>query len=198
MKLCIYAGTFNPIHTAHLIAAQTIKDEIKADKIVLIPSYIPPHKQDQIAHSTHRMNMLKLAIKDNPDFIVSDIEFQRNGKSYTYDTIKELYAKNKSLKEKICFIIGTDAFKKLDSWHEIKKLIKLVKFIVIPREDHCDISKIRNEIPLENIDFEFINAPFVDISSSQIRQKIKENKSIKYLVTKEVEDYINTKELFRD
>ena len=91
MKLCVFQGTFNPIHKAHLRVAEFIADKIKPDKFLFIPAYIPPHKNSDVKFAKHRLNMVRLAVEDDNRFEVSDIEFHREGKSYTYDTILELY-----------------------------------------------------------------------------------------------------------
>ena len=169
MKLCIFAGTFNPIHKAHLKMAQLALEEHNFDKILFIPAYNPPHKD--VALAQDRYNMVELAIKNCPKFEISDIEYKRKGKSYTFLTVTELYQKY-DIDDKIYFIIGKDAYENFDSWYkadELKKLIKFVKFDRIPE----------------------------DISSSKIRQNIKEQKNIDNLVTKEVGDYIERHNLYK-
>lgn len=169
MKLCIFAGTFNPIHKAHIKMAQMAYDKYGFDKILFIPAYNPPHKDTAL--SGHRYKMVELAIQDYPYFEISDIEYKRKGKSYTYLTVTELYKKY-NIEGKISFIIGKDAFEKFDSWYEAEKLKKLIDFIVFER---CE----------------------KDISSSKIRQRIKEHKSINELVPEKVGDYIERNNLYK-
>lgn len=196
MKLCVFQGTFNPIHNAHLRVAQYVVDKYNFDKFLFIPAYIPPHKNCDMSLAQHRLNMVKLAVQNNNKFDVSDIEYHRDVKSYTYLTICELKALYK-LDNKIYFIIGTDAFKKIETWYEVDKLKEMVKFIVFVREDNFEISAY-DYLRLKGYDFEFQTLPFKDISSTELRTKIRNNESIDGLVTKEVEDYIIKNELYKD
>lgn len=170
MKLCIFAGTFNPIHRAHLNMAQYALDNYGFDKILFIPAYKPPHKNTALCE--HRLKMVELAIKNNPHFEISDIEYKRQGKSYTYLTILELY-KLYNIDGKINFIIGKDAYEKIDTWYESQKLQQLIDFVIFDRAEE-------------------------DISSSKVRKRIKENLPVSDLVTKEVEEYIYKNGLYRD
>jgi nicotinate-nucleotide adenylyltransferase len=197
MKLCVYFGTFNPIHTAHLAVAEGVKEQLNIDKVFFIPAYNPPHRQNDLVDPIDRLNMAKLAVCGNKSFEVSDIEYKREGKSYTYITIKELMKIIPNLSEKIDFIIGTDAFSHIDSWYEVKKLSKLVRFVIIPREENFDTEHLFERIELKDFDYAVVNLPFIDISSSYIRKLIKEGKSIKYLVSDEVADYIKNNGLYK-
>jgi len=196
MKLCTFQGTFNPIHNAHLRAAEYALDKFGFDKILFIPAYNPPHKVCDPAMAVHRFEMVKLAIKNHPEFEISDIEYRRKGKSYTYLTICELYEKY-NIDGKINFLIGTDAFEKLESWYEFVKLKKLLKFIVFIREDNFDISKY-NHMREIGVDFEFQKLPFVDISSTELRKRIKNNEDVSNLLPKKTEEYIRKNELYKN
>lgn len=196
MKLGVFQGTFNPIHKAHLRVADFVTDKYKFDKFLFIPAFNPPHKSCDTSLSFHRLNMVKLAVQDNPKFDVSDIEFQRGGKSYTYLTICELY-KMFDIDGKINFVIGTDAFQYIESWYEVDNLKKIVKFIVFVREDNFEISKY-DYLKGKGFDFEFEPLPFEDISSTELRNRIILNKPINDLVTKEVEDYIYKNGLYKN
>ena len=114
MKLCVFQGTFNPIHRAHLQVADYVSKNYDFDKILFIPAFKPPHKDYDPKMSFHRFNMVKLAAQGKLNFDVSDIEFRSDNKSYTYNTIRELY-KIYDIEGKINFIIGTDAFEKIES-----------------------------------------------------------------------------------
>ncbi len=164
------------------------------DKILFIPAYHPPHKTYEENMSLHRLKMVELAIKEYPKFQLSDIEYKREGKSYTYLTICELYRQYK-IDGKIKFIIGTDAFKKIETWYETDKLKKLVDFIVFVRENE--------DVNLENLkdkgyNFEFAKMKFIDISSTELRKKIKNGEPVNEIITKEVEEYINRYGLYRN
>ena len=196
MNLCVFQGTFNPIHVAHLRVAEYVLSKYKFDKILFIPAYCPPHKDINPELASHRLNMAKIATKNYDKFEVSDIEYQNGGKSYTYLTIKELY-KRYDIDEKINFIIGTDAFDKIKSWYEIDKLKQMVKFIVFLRDENFDEAKY-NDLRTEGYDFVLETLPFMNISSTQLRNKIKTCDDIKDLVTKETEEYIKTNGLYKD
>ncbi len=193
MKLCVFQGTFNPIHNAHLRVGEYVLEYFGFEKLVFIPACIPPHKDCSPNYSQHRLRMVELATEYNTKFEVSDIEFRREGKSYTYLTIKELYENY----GKVSFIIGTDAFKKIESWYETDKLKKLVKFIVFIREDNFDISKY-DYLKDKGYDFEFQTLSYQDISSTELREKIKKGKDIKNFVPEKVKEYIRENGLYQD
>ncbi|MBQ8669482.1 nicotinate-nucleotide adenylyltransferase [bacterium] len=196
MKLCVFQGTFNPIHKAHLRVAQDVISHYDFDKIIFIPAYNPPHKNADLDFSKHRLKMVQLAVKINPRFEVSDIEFKREGKSYTILTIKELYSLYE-VEGKIHFIIGTDAFEKIETWYQVDELKQLVKFIVFVREDNFDISRY-DYLKSKGFDFEFQTLPYADISSTELRNKIKNDESIDDYVAQEVKEYIIANGLYKN
>ena len=194
MKICIFSGTFNPIHKAHLEMAEYVLNNYGFEKIIFIPAYKPPHKDYNPDMSMHRYNMVKLAIQNNPKFEISDIEFKNKGKSYSYLTALELY-KQYNVEGKINFIIGTDAFEKIESWYETDKFKKLVDFIVFIRENE----KVNLDYLKEKgYNFEFTDMPFLDISSTELREKLANGENINNLVTDEVKDYIYKNGLYRN
>ena len=194
MKLCIFSGTFNPIHNAHIKIAQYALSEYKFDKIIFIPAYKPPHKNYDTSMCLHRFNMVKLAIQNNPRFEISDIEYQNDRKSYSYLTALALY-KQYNIDGKIHFIIGTDAFEEIESWYETQKLKKIIDFIVLIREnENVNFDYLKKE----GYNFKFAQLPFTDISSTDIRKRIVQGKKITGLVTKEVEDYIYRNGLYQN
>ena len=194
MKLCVFAGTFNPIHNAHLSMAEYVLENYGFDNILFIPAHIPPHKDCDNNLSKHRLEMVRLAIKSNPKFKFSDIEYQRAGKSYTYLTITELYKKYK-IDGKINFIIGTDAFEKIESWYKTDELKKIIDFIVFVRENKPVNLDWLSE---KGYNFKLAEMNFIDISSTQLRNKIKNNITIEGIVPKEVEDYIKRYGLYKN
>lgn len=194
MKLCVFSGTFNPVHKAHLKMAQYVLDNFEFQKILFIPAYKPPHKIYDTNMSMHRFNMLKLAISHNPNFEISDIEFQSEGKSYTYLTVKKLYELYKP-EGKINLIIGTDAFEKIETWYETDKLKEIVEFIVFMRENKpVNLDRLKNE----GYNFRVSKMNFYDISSTELRNLIKNNKSVSSFLTQDVEEYIRENGLYRN
>ena len=196
MKLCVFQGTFNPIHVAHLKMADFVLKNYGFDKIIFIPAYRPPHKNYDITLTPHRLKMVELAALSNPNFKVSDIEYKNERNSYTYLTILELYKKY-NIEGKINFIIGTDAFKKIDTWYEADKLKKLVNFIVFVRENELDNKKY-HELKEKGYNFTFAKMDFQDISSSNIRKNIREGHDISEFVTDKVKGYIEKNGLYKN
>ncbi len=192
MKLCIFSGTFNPVHNAHLAVADFVIEKFGFDKILFIPAYKPPHKDFNPQMSNHRLAMTKLAVKNNPHFQVSDIEFMHEGKSYSYLTILELYKKF-NIDGKINFIIGTDAFEKIETWYETDKLKTIVDFIVFPRSFNSV-----NLDYLKEKGYNFVQAelPFNNISSTDLREKIARQEPVSEFIPCEVEEYIKKNELY--
>lgn len=196
MKLCVFQGTFNPIHKAHINLAKYITNKYDFDKFLFIPAYRPPHKEYNPELSLHRLNMVKLAIENYSNFEVSDIEYQREGKSYTYLTICELY-KLYNIEDKIHFIIGTDAFDDIESWYKIDKLKKLIKFIVFIREEKFNPNKY-NCLKEKGYNFEIEQLPYENISSSEIRNMIENNQNTEKYLDKKVRTYIEKNDLYKN
>lgn len=193
MNICLFCGTFNPIHNAHLRMAEYVLRKFGFEKVIFIPSYFPPHKCVECAQQ--RLEMVKLAIEGHKGFEVSDIEFRLGETSYTYLTVLELQ-KRLGTTKKFNFIIGTDAFEKIESWYEVDKLKKLVRFIVSRREDDCDLGRF-DYLKEKGFDFDFTNLAFYDISSTELREKIARGESISNLVPQKVEGYIIENGLYR-
>ncbi|MDO6355354.1 nicotinate-nucleotide adenylyltransferase [Caloramator sp. CAR-1] len=193
----LFGGTFNPIHLGHLIIANEVLESLRLDKIIFIPTGVPPHKDIGVVKGKHRFEMVKLAIEDNPYFEVSDIEIKRLDYSYTYDTLKELqkiYYVNK-----FRFIIGYDAFLEIDSWKNVKEVFKMAQFVVVNRNvESREMLKLIEE-KCNKFDGEaiYLKVPNIEISSTEIRKRINEGKSIKYLLPDKVIDYIQKNDLYR-
>lgn len=198
MNLCLYQGTFNPIHNAHLAAAKFVYENFEFDKILFIPAYRPPHKNDffyDVESAKHRLNMVNLAIEPYPYFDLSEIEYKREAPSYTYLTIVELY-RIYNLSEKINFIIGSDAFKNIESWHESEKLKKLIDFILFVREDDFNEDEFI-KLKQKGYNYRLAAMPYIDIASSEIRNKVKQCAKINDMVPEQVERYIKENEVYR-
>jgi nicotinate-nucleotide adenylyltransferase len=188
LKIGILGGTFNPIHIGHLILAEEVREKLKLEKVIFVPTYIPPHKQNSdVAAAAERLRMVKAAIKGNEKFVASDIEIKRRGPSYTVDTVKAFNKKFPG--NELYFITGSDLLKYLDEWKDFRELLRLVKFVVATRPGY----------PLENIPsyVQRVSIRAVDVSAFEIRQCIKELKSFRYLVPEGVFEYINKKKLYR-
>lgn len=189
MKICIFPGTFNPIHNAHIRMAEVVCEKYKFDKIIFIPSYLPPHKEIDKDLTAHRFNMVKLAIEGNEKFEASGIEYQSEGKSYSLITVKKIIEQY-DIKGRLNFIIGADAFVNLNNWYKADELKELVHFIVFPRRGNGN-DEIYNGFRKKGWDFELVNSEFMDISSTEIRD------SYKHDVSKKVEEYIEKYGLYK-
>lgn len=194
MRLCVFQGTFNPIHKIHLEVAKYAKEHYNFDNILFIPAYIPPHKNIDKKLADHRFNMVKLAISDYNYFNISDIEYKHNTNSYTYNTITELYKKY-DIDGKINFLIGTDAFIKIESWYKTEELKDLVHFIVFKRTDNFNPSDF-DKLKEKGYDFEFSQMKYTDVSSTELRQNVKNGKSINDLELPKVKEYIKEHGLY--
>lgn len=184
----ILGGNFNPVHLAHLVMADQVQQQLGLDKVYLMPTYLPPHADEKkTIASTHRLAMLKLAIADNKNLDVEPIELLRKGKSYTYDTMKALTQNNPDTD--YYFIIGGDMVEYLPKWYKIDELLTLTSFVGIRRPNYTAVS------PYPII---WVDVPQMDISSTLIREKVKNGCSVRYLLPDSVIHYIQEKELYLD
>lgn len=196
-KYGIFGGSFNPIHYGHLMICEYIKEEMGLDKVIFIPTGNPPHKDLEVS-AKDRYEMVKTAISPNPDFDISDIETTRVKLSYTVDTIREL--KEIYKEEKLYFIIGLDTLFQLKTWKKIKDLSSEIEFVVAKRPGYLDEEKINREIKYlkENFGTKIIlvETPLYEISSTDLRDRIKKGKSLRYLIPKKVLNYIEESEFY--
>lgn len=182
----ILGGNFNPVHNQHLLIADQVGTALNLEKVYLMPEYLPPHVDEKdTIEAEHRLNMLKLAIADNPLFDIEQAELQRKGKSYTYDTMKALIAQNPDTD--YYFIIGGDMVEYLPKWYKIDELVEMVQFVGVKRPGYS----IDTPYPII-----WLDAPMMDFSSSLIRKKIAQGCSIRYLVPEAVRNYILEKGLY--
>lgn len=198
MKIGILGGTFDPIHIGHLIMADQVLDILKLDKILFIPTGRPPHKDgDEVSSPIDRINMVNLAIESNHRFESSDIEIKQNKLSYTIDTIRQL--KKIYPEDEFYFIVGGDSLLSLDRWKNYKELISETNIAVVNRVTSSE-SKIKEKIKYFNEKLGgkigLVTCPVIDISSTGIRKRILEARTISYLVPDSVEKYIADKNLY--
>ena len=193
MKVCLFGGTFDPPHLGHLIIAQTIFEAENFDQIIFIPAYQPPHKKGlKISPVDQRLEMLNIAIKENPNFIMSDLEIQRKGLSYSIETIME-YKKQNNIKSKdLFYLMGSDSLKQFKKWKEPKMIINESRVIVAIRPGFRP-SDIPNWILAK---IQFASIPRIEISSTAIRDRWADDKTIRYMVTESVWQYINKNKLY--
>jgi len=214
-KIGLFGGTFNPIHSGHIKAARVVQRIFTLNKVLFIPSFIPPHKEsEKIVSPGHRFKMVELAVEDTNSFIASSIEIEEKGTSYsilTLQKISKIYPVGLFF-----FILGIDAFLEIDTWKNHKRVLEQCKFVVISRKGYnledaksvldrkyasgmCDLSvpeKIR-----KNLDFshKIFLLPFdaLDISSTEIRGRLRKRQSITHMVPEPVADYIFKNKLYQ-
>lgn len=188
-KIGILGGTFDPIHHGHLITAQALVQLRKLDKIFFIPCYISPHKTDKNhSDAIHRLNMLKLATTGIQYFEYSSIEIDRQGISYSIDTIREFKKKYDNIE----LIIGYDNIEKFFTWKQPEELIRLTQLVVMERE-------YTNKFPKDKY-YEaaaFVKTPTIDIKATDIRNRVKQNLPIDFLVPEKVKEYISHNNLYK-
>ena len=193
MKTCLFGGTFDPPHFGHLIVAQTIFEAEHFDKIVFIPAHTPPHKKGKKISSLElRLEMLKIAIKDNPNFEISDIEIKRGGVSYSLETVRDYKEQTKLSRDELFYLIGSDSLKKFHACENPEAILKECQLIVAIRPGFRP-SDIPNWILAK---VQFANIPRIEISSSQIRTRWIEDKTIRYMVTQPVWKFINENNIY--
>tara|TARA_B100001996_G_scaffold20964_1_gene16786 strand:+ start:984 stop:1568 length:585 start_codon:yes stop_codon:yes gene_type:complete len=193
MKVCLFGGTFDPPHLGHLIIAQTIFEAEKFDQIVFVPAYQPPHKNGiKISPVDQRLEMLNIAIKENPNFIISDLEIQRKGLSYSIDTIMEYKKQNNLKSDDLFYLMGSDSLRQFKKWKDTKKIIDESQVIVAIRPGFRP-SDIPNWILAK---IQFASIPRIEISSTTIRDRWFDDKTIRYMVTESVWQYINKNKLY--
>lgn len=198
MKIGIMGGTFDPIHLGHLATAEAVRELFALDEILFIPAARPPHKLDKhVTDERHRLAMTTLATRSNKFFRVSDMELRRTGLSYTFDTMNELH-KIFGTSTELFFIIGADSLADLSKWHAAHELVAKCHFIATTRQgvdaDFSAVEKFFGAAAREHI--HRVATPGLEISSTDIREKVKLGRSIKYLVPEVVEDYILKERLY--
>lgn len=201
IRIGVMGGTFNPIHYGHLVAAEAARAEFGLNKVIFVPSGNPPHKQNQIiADAEHRYLMTVLATASNPDFEVSRVEVDKDDLTYSVYTIKDLrkvYGEN----AEIFFITGADAVLELLTWYKIEELLTLCKFIAVTRPgfDKRELEQKIQEISSKyNGEIICIEVPLLAISSTDIRERLRDGKPVKYLLPETVEEYMSKNGLYKE
>ncbi len=188
-RIGILGGTFNPIHIGHLTIAQMVHEQLKLDKVIFVPSNLPPHKSSKnVASSKDRFHMITLAIKGNARFKVSDFEIKKAGKSYSIETVS-YFRDCFPAGTKFFFIIGNDLLPALPTWRQVNKILKIVTFVSVNRPG---FKEKKSRIKVKSI-----TVPGLQTSSSYVRQRITSEKTVKYLVPDDVLRYIQQKKLYK-
>ena len=184
-KIAIYGGTFDPVHHAHLILARQAIETLGLDKVILVPAAISPLKKAApVASGEVRLAMLRAAIKGEPEFEVDDCELLRPPPSYTIDTVEEI--RQRESDAAIYCLIGEDNVEQLPRWHRFSELEKMVRFVILDRS---------GKQPSHS--YQLIHRR-IDISATEIRRRVAQNESIRYLVPDSVQEIIQREKLYRE
>lgn len=197
MKIGIVGGTFNPIHNGHLYMAYEAKESLSLDQIIIIPNYIPPHKDANERNPEDVRQMLSLVFEGVEGFSVSTYELDKKGFSYSYETLEYFTKMNPN--DEFYFIIGEDSYVDFSAWKNPQRILELAKLVIFERKfyDEEKMNKAREFIKKTGHEEIFLNSLTLEISSSDIRERVRKGKEIGFLVPREVKEYIIEKGLYR-
>lgn len=199
-RIGIMGGTFNPIHMGHLIMAENAYEQYQLDEVIFLPSKNPPHKRSaDLVKEEDRKKMISLAIDGNSHFSMSTLEFEREGKTYTIDTMEILRKENPS--NEYFFLIGADSLYNLESWHRSEDLMGMTSFLVATRDQYSykEMNVFAESLKEKyGADIAFLNTPTIEIASRELREKVRLKKSITYYVPERVREYIRTHKLYKE
>jgi nicotinate-nucleotide adenylyltransferase len=198
VRVGVLGGTFDPIHYAHLIIAEESRFRLHLDRVMFVPSGQPPHKLTKIiTPAEHRLAMLQLAIASNPHFELSRLDMDRCGPCYSVDLLEILQSQWQPLAE-LYFIVGLDSLAELPTWHEPARLLRLCRLAVVRRPGyHVDMVQLETILPGVASRLDFVEAPEIGISSSEIQRRVRGGLPIKYQLPEPVEAYIIEHGLYR-
>lgn len=192
MRLGIFGGTFDPVHTGHLIVAEFFREVLFIDRVLFVPAGEPWFKTGQyITDGNHRLEMVKLAIADNPHFAASDIELRRDGPTYTFDTLTTLRDQVSDGTE-FTVILGVDALNELHRWHRAVDVLNMASVVGVTRPGATKVDRAALDSIREGAsdDVTIVDGSLIDISATDIRVRVSEGRSIKYRVPQAVDEYI--------
>jgi nicotinate-nucleotide adenylyltransferase len=193
-------GSFDPIHIAHLLAAESVRDTLKLDRVLFVPAGDQPLKPGTgFAPVRDRVEMVRIAIESNPHFVLSTVEVDRNGPSYTVDTLRLLREElGGPERASLWFIVGADSLLTLPRWRDPQGILAQARLAVVRRPDYLvDLTHLREQLPgiIEKVDW--VEAPLMDVSSTDIRTRILQGRSICYLVPDPMRAYIEERGLYK-
>jgi len=189
----ILGGTFDPIHIGHLLIAEYLREELQLEKILFIPAKIHPLKENRsISDPQIRLEMVQLATRDNPNFQVSDIEIRSERVSYTVDTIAELRKTYPMDNYQLYFFLGIDNVNQLHKWKDPHRLMELCQLVAFNRPDFEPVPEAQSFLP----HIRLVDIPLLEISSTEIRNRVRQGKSIRYWVPRQIEEFIHSQKLY--
>lgn len=192
MKLGIYGGTFDPVHLGHLILAETVREEFALDEVCFVPAFQNPHKPHAVpTPGKLRMEMLRFAISGNAYFSLSDFELKRKGSSYTIDTLRAIQAERHPTE--LYLLVGADSLADLPNWREPDSILQLATIVGVNRSH--DTPGVPASLNRERV--RILQMPAIDISASQIRERRRQGRSIRYITPRAVELFIEANQLYQ-
>jgi len=198
MKIGVLGGTFDPVHNGHLVVAEVVKTKLNLAEVIFVPAGQPWLKADRpITPAEHRLQMLRLALADKPDFKLSTMEIERPGPSYTVDTLTELRSQLGD-EDELFFILGRDNLAQLPQWHDAPRLIQLCYLVAVPRpgSKRPDLKALEAAIPGVSQRVMLLDEPYIDVSASDIRERMARGLSVRHLVPEPVNRYIKEHRLY--
>jgi nicotinate-nucleotide adenylyltransferase len=202
MRLGVFGGTFDPVHYGHLLLAETCREQCRLDQVWFIPASRPPHKQQWVlTPADKRLDMLRLAIAGHDGFVLSELEIERGGVSYTVETLSMLQQRHPA--DELFFLMGADSLRDLPTWREAARVCQLAVPIVVrrgnaPEPDFGVLAGLVSAERLEEFRRHQVQMPLVQFSSTAIRQSVAAGRSIRYQTPRAVEKYIETHKLYRN
>lgn len=195
-RIGILGGTFNPIHLGHLMIAEMASEAFELNRVIFVPAKEPPHKEIDVIEAKYRLEMVRAAVLDNPNFVVSDVEMQREGKSYTIDTVRyfhDLYGPD----TEFFFIAGTDTIQKLPTWKYIEELLDICEFIGAIRPGATDdIGEINEWFGQRGSRIHILEVPEMKLSATELRHRLRRGLSTRYMLPRSVYQYIKEHKIY--
>ncbi|HEY7311834.1 MAG TPA: nicotinate-nucleotide adenylyltransferase [Gemmataceae bacterium] len=201
MRVGVFGGTFDPVHTGHLILAEQAHEQGRLDEVWFVPAPRPPHKDEpDLTRFEQRVEMLALALAGNPAFRIDELEKERSGPSYTVDTLAELRRRHPS--HEFFLLVGSDTLVDLPHWHEPVRVLKQAGLLVMARPGSAvpTVEQLRAQLPMPDeapLRLQVVETPQIDISSRDLRRRAAAGRSLRYFLPRSVECYIHDKRLYR-
>ena len=187
MRVGLLGGTFDPIHLGHLRAAENAREALALERVAFVPSAEPPHRTAPLSSARDRFAMVALATAGHAGFYASDVELEREGPSYTVDTLRAWRRRHPA--DELVLVVGSDAFAEMDSWREANALFDLCTVAVVPRAGETPAAGPGPAVP--------VAGPGLPVSSTEIRRRVAARQSVRYLVPESVADFIEKRGLYR-
>ena len=195
-RIGILGGTFNPIHLGHLMIAEMALEAFNLNRVIFVPAKEPPHKEADVIEAKYRLEMVHAAVLDNPNFLVSDVEMKREGKSYTIDTVRYFYNTYGPTTE-FFFIAGTDTIQNLPTWKYIEELLDMCEFIGAIRPGATeDIGESIEWFGQRGSRIHILEVPEIKLSATDLRYRLREGLSTRYMLPRLVYQYIKRHKIY--